>query len=91
MGYILVSKLYKNVNEKLLITDSFGYYYHIKFLQVLNKSKLRIVDISNDYSIFNIKLWCKLNNKQLEILNNDYLGNDKYLLCKCLKESCPAQ
>jgi len=42
----------------------------------------------NPYTIQNIKLWCKLNNKPFELLSEEYISNDKDLLWRCLKNNC---
>ena len=48
----------------------------------------RIFDKSNPYTIQNIKLWCKLNNKPFELMSDKYDGNNKNLIWRCLKENC---
>ena len=48
----------------------------------------KITGKSNIFSIQNIKLWCKLNNKTFELLSDKYEGNDKKLKWQCLNENC---
>ena len=43
---------------------------------------------SNPHTIANIKLWCKINNKAFNLISSEYLGNDKKLQWKCLKDGC---
>ena len=43
---------------------------------------------NNPYTIQNIRLWCKLNNKSFELLSEKFNGNSKKLQWKCLKEDC---
>jgi len=90
-GYYLISNEYINNKTKLIIKDIYGYYYFISFqnFKITKKGVLsRIVDTSNPYSIQNIKLWCKLNNKPFELLSNEYIRSDIKLTWKCLKEKC---
>ena len=39
----------------------------------------------NPYTIQNIKLWCKLNNKPFELISDKYQGSTNNLIWKCLK------
>lgn len=44
---------------------------------------------SNPYTIQNIKLWCKLNDKTFELIDRqEYKGAKELLQWKCLKEDC---
>jgi len=85
--YELISKKYINSNYKLIIKDNIGYYYFI-YLYSLQNHMPNKFDKSNPYTIQNIKLWCKLNNKSFELLSDTYEGNSKKLKWKCLKEDC---
>ena len=83
-GFILVSKEYVNAKTKLIFYDSDGYYYN----QVLsNNDPIRYAK-SNPYTIQNIKLWCKLNNKPFELISEKYEGNTKHLKWKCFRDWC---
>lgn len=91
LGYILISEDYKNSHIKMIITDEFGYFYYAKYTSIQKGRSLRKFDISNPYTIQNIKLWCKINNKPFELISDTYNGNGKYgdkLKWKCLKEDC---
>ena len=88
LGYELLDKIYNNSITKLTLKDSEGYYYYIKFSTLHLGNIPRKFDKSNPYTIQNIRLWCKLNNKQFELLSDTYDGNNKYLEWKCLKEEC---
>lgn len=87
LGYILISKEYKNVFTHLILTDKYGYMYSTTF-SLLRKRKPRIVYSSNPYTIHNIKLWCKLNNKPYELVDDNYKLNDKLLKWKCINDNC---
>jgi len=88
LSYQLVSKEYINARTKLILKDNDGYYYYIcldKLKQGRTPSKFHIL---NPYTIQNIKLWCKLNNKSFELLSDTYKGDREYLEWKCLKSDC---
>lgn len=43
---------------------------------------------SNPYTIQNINLWCKLNDRPFELISNTYVKASEYLQWKCLKDNC---
>jgi len=88
LGYEIISEKYINCFKKLIFKDDNGYYYLNTFRNLNRYYKLPIFHISNPYTIQNIKLWCKLNNKPFELLSDIYKGNDKNLKWRCLKENC---
>jgi len=88
IGYILISDEYINSNTKLILKDKEGYYYVISLSKLRNNRKPQAFDVHNPYTIQNIKLWCKLNNKPFELLSNIYESATKKLQWKCLKENC---
>jgi len=88
-GYELLSKEYINNYTKLDIKDIDGYYYQISLHNIKDgKYKPKKFDILNIYTIQNIKLWLKLNNKPFELISNKYEGSNEYLEWKCSKEKC---
>lgn len=88
LGYELIDKNYKNNMTKLTLKDCNGYYLYIKFANLLLGNKPDRFHKSNPYTIQNIKLWCKLNNKEFELLSDMYEGSNKILKWRCLKEGC---
>jgi len=88
LGYELISKEYINNSRKLIIKDNYGYYYTIKLNNLKYGSPPCFVEKRNPYSIQNIKLWCKLNNKPFILLSEEYKGNKENLKWQCLKEEC---
>jgi len=88
-GYILISEEYKRNDIKLILKDKCEYYYYVTFDVFKQNNNPNKFDKSNSYTIQNIKLWCKLNNKPFELLDNqEYKGNKKKLKWKCLKPEC---
>ena len=89
LNYELISKDYKNNNQKLILKDKDGYYYYISFDCLKRGSIPNKFHKANPYTIQNIKLWCKLNNKPFELVSNIYIDSDKNnLKWKCLKDGC---
>lgn len=87
-NYFLISDTYKNNRTKLTLKDSCGYLYYISFDNFQSNRNPEKFHKSNPYTIQNIKLWCKLNNKPFELVSKEYKGNNKKLKWKCLKENC---
>lgn len=87
LGYDLLNKEYISVSQKLILKDRDGYFYYSS-LSTLRKHIPDKFNKSNPYTIQNIKLWCKLNDKPFELISDTYIGVDEYLLWKCLKNNC---
>lgn len=84
-GYELLTKDYSNAHEKLTYKDNNGYYYYQSY-NGFDRNKISLPFAkSNPYTIQNIKLWCKLNDKPYELLSEEFQGNDKNLEWKCFK------
>lgn len=86
-GYKLVSENYKNYSTNLILEDSEGFYYYCTFGNFKKHIPERF-GVSNPYTIQNIKLWCKLNNKFFELVSDKYEGYGKKLEWLCLKDTC---
>ena len=88
LGYELISNEYKKTIQKIILKDIEGYYY-LTTLMFLKASGIpRKFDKSNPYTIQNIKLWCKINNKPFELVSNKYINAKIKLKWKCLKIDC---
>jgi len=88
LGYELINKEYKNNHQKLILKDNIGYYYFIILTSLQRGSIPDKFNKSNLYTIQNIKLWCKLNNKPFELISDTYESNSKNLKWQCLKDNC---
>ena len=86
--YKLVTEKYLGIEEKLTFKDSCEYYYTTTLSNLVNNKSPEKFSVSNDYTIQNIKLWCKLENKPFELISSVYNGNIDYLQWQCLKEGC---
>jgi len=83
-GYNLISI----EDNKLNLIDNEGYEYLINIYTFIHKHNPEKFHKTNPYTIQNIKLWCKSNNKLFELISDIYEGNKKLLKWKCLKEDC---
>lgn len=84
----LVSDKYENFNSKLIFKDSDGYKYEVSIPNLMKINFPNRIDPNHKFSIENIKLWLKLNNRPIELLSTEYVRNDSKLKCKCLKQGC---
>jgi hypothetical protein len=88
LGYELVSEEYENNHAKLILKDKDGYYYVISLSNLKWGKSPNKFDKLNQYTVQNIRLWCKLNNKSFELISEIYNGSEKYLKWECLNEDC---
>lgn len=78
-GYIPIFTEYINNNEKLDCKDSDGYKYSISLGNLKRGNKPFMFEKHNPHSMYNIKLWIKLNRNNLTILDDEYTGtHSKY-------------
>jgi len=85
---IIMSEIYEGHNEKLTFKDFDGYYYSISYNGLSHCDFPRKFGTENKYTIQNIILWTELNNKPFRLLSKEYLGNNKKLMWRCLKDGC---
>lgn len=85
----LISKKYIDAHKNLIFKDEKGYYYTACWNKLQQDHYPNKFDKSNNYTIQNIKLWCKLNKKPFKLLSNKYIDSTfNKLKWKCLKENC---
>jgi len=84
---VLFADEYKGNKQKFTLIDKDGYFYYISVEHFLIHTPKKFQK-SNPYTIQNIKLWLKINNKQFELLSENFEGAIKNLKWKCLKEEC---
>ena len=91
-AFILITQEYFNVKQKLTFKDSDGYYYENTFdgfrINIKRNIKFAKFHVHNPYTIQNIKLWLKLNNKPFELVSVIYEDANKNLQWRCLKKDC---
>lgn len=83
-GYILLSK-YENTNTKLCIQDKEGYMYNSTWDYFQRGKEPMKFHKSNPYTIYNIKLWMKINTVGYELLSKEYINSSTKLLFRCSK------
>lgn len=88
LGYELLSKEYLDNRQKLLLKDVEGYLYLAQYSNLAFGKCPDKVSKYNPYTIQNIKLWLKLNNKQFKLISDTYINNSKNLKWKCLNPEC---
>jgi len=88
--YRLISNKYEGSKKKLIFKDNHGYYYNICLNNLMHNNAIPDkFNSANLYTLHNIKLWCKLNNKPFELIDGQkYKGNKIKLNWRCLKEEC---
>lgn len=88
LGFILISKEYLGNNKQLIMCDKEGYYYVSTYSSLKSNRMPSKFIKSNPYTIQNIKLWCKKNNKPFKLVSDFYDKNSIKLKWFCLKETC---
>lgn len=82
----LIDDKYINCKQKITVKDQDGYLYLSTFADIqVGRNK---ISKYNPYTIQNIFLWCKLNNKQFQLISTSYKNAKTKLLWKCLKNNC---
>jgi len=88
LGYKLIGREYFRNNQKLIFKDKEGYYYFVSLNSLKSKHIPSRFNIANPYTIYNIKLWVKLNNKSYKLVDITYISAIIKLKWQCLKEGC---
>lgn len=84
-GYLLLDRYRVNKTTRVIIQDNFGYKYDILQAAALNKNhNISPFHNGNSYTLENISLWLKINNKKFELCkDNTYTDNKKHLSFHC--------
>jgi len=82
-AFVLITQEYIDVKQKLTFKDYDGFKGNIKRNRLFKRFYK-----TNPYTVQNIKLWLKLNNKPFELVSIFYEDANKNLQWKCLKEEC---
>lgn len=81
----LLSTEYKGVHCKLDFIDNEGYKLSGTLHNLQDRKALNYFDVSNKFTIENIKLWLSFNRPDYELLSTKYEGNGEYLKLLCKK------
>lgn len=87
-NYIPLFEEYNGCLGNLLISTQEGYKGYMNLNNLKNGQNLGIFHKLNPYTVNNINLWCKLNNKSFKLLSEEYTKNSIKLKWQCLKENC---
>lgn len=75
LGYELLKDYFNYKKRRVIIRDFSGYKYDIVFQSLIRYPNVHFVDRGNPFSLENISLWLKLNNKDIELdKNNVYVS-----------------
>jgi len=88
LGYILISKVYINNRQKLIIIDFEGYYYAAQLSNLQMGRPPERFNSANPFTIDNIRHWCKINKTPFILSSCEWFGNNKNLKWQCLKDDC---
>lgn len=89
-GYKYIDSHYIDTKHKKIILEDFnGYKYDVQLSSILSGAKISFVCKGNRFSIFNIQLWCSLENKSFELCeDNRYVNSFEKLSFRCLNPKC---
>lgn len=83
LGYILINDRYSiNGYTKLILMDDDGYYYLTTIIALRNSSPYRFHK-TNPFTIYNINLWCEINQTSFKLISVEYKNATDYLRWKC--------
>lgn len=84
LGYFLLKDYALDGKRRIIIRDSIGYKYDVSIFYILNGTVPEIFRRTNPFSLENISLWIKLNDKPFELTsNNKYVNNTSPLGFHC--------
>lgn len=83
-GYEIIGE-YKGATGKTLAKTKEGYIVFVRLNALKNGQRVNIFDLSNPHTIYNIRLWCKINRKSYKLMSKKYDGNNKKLKWQCTK------
>jgi hypothetical protein len=88
LGFIIDMIDGEGVKAILTFHDNEGYKYKYKFQTILMYKNARKIYHTNKFTLYNINLWCKLNDKPFQLISTEWKGSSSKLQWKCLKEDC---
>lgn len=79
---------YQNSKTNMNVEDKIGYRYFTTLVNLKSKDKPLIFYIKNPHTIYNLKLWLKINNKLFSLISSEFNGTAKHLKWKCNVSNC---
>lgn len=76
--FVLLNSYSKNNKTRVIFKDKFGFKYDVVFRSLLRENfGNSIVEKRNPFSLYNISLWLKLNNKDFELSDKNIYNGSK--------------
>lgn len=90
LGYKLLNEyVVENYQRRVVIQDHHGYKYDVFLNNITRDRGISFVDKGNPFTLLNISLWLKKENKPFKLCkDNFYKGSFEKLFFQCLRESC---
>lgn len=84
LGYFLLKDYFQGRRRRIIVQDSIGYKYDIVIGHIIRGTVPEIFRKTNPFSLENIALWIKLNDRPFELTsNNKYVNNASHLRFYC--------
>ena len=77
-----------NIYDKFKSMTEEGYLVYSSIINLRANKQTLIFATTNPYTIYNIELWIKLNNKKIELISEKYEGNNKDMKWLCKNDEC---
>jgi len=77
-----------NIYDKFKSMTEEGYLVYSSIINLRANKQPLIFATTNPYTIYNIELWIKLNNKKIELISEKYEGNNKDMKWLCKNDEC---
>jgi len=89
LGYSMLREYMVGKRRRVVIQDEDGYRYDVNLSDLMDNHTPKFVGNNNPFTLPNISLWIKKENKPFVLCeNNIYNGSESKLFFQCLKESC---
>lgn len=83
-GFKLLSQNFKSINEYLIIESQEGYFFQTTLNAIIRGNNFNYFDSRNPYTIQNINLWIRLNDRKLMLMNDTFINAKYKMRFKCL-------
>jgi hypothetical protein len=82
-GYKIHNDKYKNFRQKITLIDKRGFLYKCSLSNIFSNKTPYIVSQSNEYSIYNMNLYSKLNGSKTVVDESRYISQKTKMKCIC--------
>ena len=85
-GYIFIAEYNQKNIRRVIFKDETGYKYEINLNSIINGFEPEMFRRTNPFTLENISLWLKINNKKIKLINdNVYFNNSRKLNFYCVR------